>query len=127
MTKNILTVIFCMAGSAAICWLCDWKAKVVAWMLIFWVVIAVGVAGATFSEQIRAKKNNRRQRKMAISSEKALEAAKVIVDFCNEQRGCQNCIFRLYGADHWKCHMYAFDLQDVLSNIEAKKKNHGFI
>ena len=127
MTKNILTVIFCMAGSAAICWLCDWKAKVVAWMLIFWVVIAVGVAGATLSEQIRAKKNNRRQRKMAISSKKALEAAKVIVDFCNEQRGCQNCIFRLYGADHWKCHMYAFDLQDVLSNIEAKKKNHGFI
>ena len=64
---------------------------------------------------------------MAISSKKALEAAKVIVEFCNEQKGCQNCIFRLHGADHWKCHMYAFDLQDVLSNIEAKKKNHGFI
>ena len=64
---------------------------------------------------------------MAISSKKALEAAKVIVDFCNEQNGCQNCIFRLYGADHWKCHMYAFDLRDVLSNIEAKKKNHGWI
>ena len=52
-----------MAGSAAICWLCDWRAKVVAWMLIFWVVIAVGVAGATLSEHIRAKKNNGRQRK----------------------------------------------------------------
>ena len=64
---------------------------------------------------------------MAISSKRALEAAKVIVDFCNEQNGCQNCIFRLYGADHWKCHMYAFDLQDVLSNIEAKKKNRGWI
>ena len=38
---------------------------------------------------------------MAISSKKALEAAKVIVDFCNEQKGCQNCIFRLYGADRW--------------------------
>ena len=49
-----------MAGSAAICWLCDWKAKAIAWMLIFWVVIAVGVAGAMLSEQIRAKKNNRR-------------------------------------------------------------------
>ena len=68
-----------------------------------------------------------RQMKMAISSKKALEAAKVIVDFCNEQEGCQNCIFRLYGADHWKCHIYAFDLQDVLSNIEAKKKNHGYL
>ena len=63
MTKNILTIIFCMAGSVAICWLCDWRAKVIAWMLIFWVVIAVGVAGATLSEQIRAKKNNGRQRK----------------------------------------------------------------
>ena len=60
MTKNILTIIFCMAGSAAICWLCDWNAKAVAWALLFWAVLAVSVAGATLSEQIRAKKNNRR-------------------------------------------------------------------
>ena len=64
---------------------------------------------------------------MAISSKKALEAANVIVDFCNEQKGCQNCIFRLYGAEHWICNMYAYDLKDVLSNIEAKKKNHGYL
>ena len=64
---------------------------------------------------------------MAISSKKALEAAKVIVDFCEEQKGCQNCIFRLHGSDHWKCHIESFDLQDVLRNIEAKKKNHGWI
>lgn len=62
-----------------------------------------------------------------ISTNKALESAKVIVEFCKEQRGCQNCIFRLHGADHWKCHIEAFDLQDVLSNIEAKKKNRGHI
>lgn len=62
-----------------------------------------------------------------ISTKKVLEAVKVVTDFCEEQRGCQNCIFRLYGADHWKCHIEAFDLQDVLSNIEAKKKNGGFI
>lgn len=68
-----------------------------------------------------------RQSKIEISNKKALEAAKVIVDFCNKQRGCQNCIFRLYGADHWKCNIYAFDLQDVLSNIEAKKKNYGYL
>ena len=60
MKKNILTIIFCMAGSAAICWLCDWRAKVVAWMLIFWVVVAVSVAGATLSEHISSKKNSRR-------------------------------------------------------------------
>lgn len=62
-----------------------------------------------------------------ISTKKVLEAVKVVTDFCEEQRGCQNCIFRLHGADHWKCHIEAFDLQDVLSNIEAKKKNGGFI
>ena len=62
MTKNILTSIFCMAGSAAICWLCDWKAKVVAWMLIFWVVVAVGVAGATLSERIENRKAMRKEK-----------------------------------------------------------------
>ena len=62
---------------------------------------------------------------MSISSKKALEAAKVIVDFCNEQKGCQNCIFRMYGADHWKCNIEAFDLREVLWNIESKKKNNG--
>ena len=62
-----------------------------------------------------------------ISNKKALESAQVIADFCKEQRGCQNCIFREHGADSWKCHMDAFDLQDVLSNIEAKKKNRGYL
>ena len=56
MKRNILTIIFCMAGSAAICWLCDWKTKAIAWMLMFWVVLAVGVAGAMLSDHIRAKK-----------------------------------------------------------------------
>ena len=56
MTKNILTSIFCMAGSVAICWLCDWKAKAVMWMLLFWVVLAVSVAGATLSDYIEARK-----------------------------------------------------------------------
>ena len=62
-----------------------------------------------------------------ISSKRALESAQVIADFCKEQRGCQDCIFREYGADSWKCHIDAFDLQDVLSNIEAKKKNRGYL
>ena len=61
MKKNILTIIFCMAGSAAICWLCDWKAKVIAWMLIFWLIIAVGVAGATLSERIENRKAMRKE------------------------------------------------------------------
>ena len=61
MKKNILTIIFCIAASAAICWLCDWRAKVIAWMLIFWVVVAVGVAGATLSEQIENRKAMRKE------------------------------------------------------------------
>lgn len=64
---------------------------------------------------------------MTRKQKEAVEAAKIVVEYCKEQRSCQNCIFRLYGADHWKCHMYAFDLQDVLSNIEAKKKNRGYL
>lgn len=64
---------------------------------------------------------------MAISNKKALEAAKVIADFCKEQCGCQNCIFRLYGCENWHCAIGAFDLQDVLRNIGAKKKNHGYL
>ena len=56
MKKSILTIIFCVAASAAICWLCNWRTKVIAWMLIFWVVIAVGVAGATLSDYIEARK-----------------------------------------------------------------------
>ena len=64
---------------------------------------------------------------MAISNNKALEAAKVIADFCKEQQSCQNCIFRQHGAEQWGCHIRAFDLQDVLSNIAAKKKNRGYL
>ena len=61
MKKNILTIVFCIAGSAAICWLCDWRTKVVAWMLIFWLVIAVSVAGATLGERIENRKAMRKE------------------------------------------------------------------
>ena len=64
---------------------------------------------------------------MAISIKKAVGAAKTLIEFCEEQRGCQNCIFRKFGADHWQCNIEAFDLREVLWNIEAKKKNHGYI
>ena len=49
-----------MAGSAAICWLCDWNAKAVAWTLLFWAVLAVSVAGATLSERIENRKAMRK-------------------------------------------------------------------
>ena len=64
---------------------------------------------------------------MAISANKAFEAAKVIRDYCNEQKSCQNCIFRLYGCSNWNCAIGAFALQDIVSNMEAKKKNRGYL
>ena len=62
-----------------------------------------------------------------ISNKKVLESAKVIVDFCKEQHGCQNCIFRKYGADSWDCHLRAFEMEYILENIERKKRNRGYI
>lgn len=64
---------------------------------------------------------------MTISNKKVIEATQIIVDYCEQQRGCQNCIFREYGADAWKCHIDAFDMQDVLWNIEAKKRKRGYL
>ena len=62
-----------------------------------------------------------------ITDKKAVESAKTLVEFCKQQCGCQNCIFRAFGADHWNCHIEAFDLQDIIWNMEAKKKNRGYI
>lgn len=62
-----------------------------------------------------------------ISSKVALNCAETIAQFCKEQRGCQNCVFRQFGADHWNCHIDAFDIREVLDNIEAKKKNYGYL
>lgn len=62
-----------------------------------------------------------------ISAKKAVEAAEIISNYCKQRASCQNCIFRLYGADSWKCHIEALDLQDVLANIETKKKNGGWL
>ena len=62
-----------------------------------------------------------------ISNQKVLAAAQTIVDFCHQQKSCQNCIFRLFGADSWKCHVEALNLGDVLDNIAAKKKNRGYL
>lgn len=62
-----------------------------------------------------------------MTTKKVLESAKVIVAYCKEQSNCQNCIFRLYGAENWHCAIGAFELRDVLSNIEAKKKHGGYI
>lgn len=64
---------------------------------------------------------------MAISNKKAVDAAKVLVEFCKEQVGCQNCIFRQFWADGWNCQIEAYDLRDTIDNINAKKINHGYL
>lgn len=62
-----------------------------------------------------------------ISNKKVVEAATVVANYCKEQQSCQNCIFRLHGCENWHCAIGAFEIQDVLSNIESKKKNCGYI
>lgn len=64
---------------------------------------------------------------MGITNKKAVEAAKVLVEFCEKQAGCQNCIFRQFGADHWNCQIEAYDLRDTLDNIKGKSINHGYL
>ena len=64
---------------------------------------------------------------MAISKKKAVEAAKMLVEYCRVQRSCQNCIFRKFRADHWGCNIEGIDLNEVMDNYEAKKRNHGYI
>lgn len=57
----------------------------------------------------------------AIRDNKALEAATVIAEYCKSKGSCQNCIFRKHGGESWRCQIQAMDLQDVVSNIKAKK------
>lgn len=51
----------------------------------------------------------------------------MLVEFCKEQAGCQNCIFRQFGADHWNCQIEAYDLRETLANINGKKKIYGYL
>lgn len=62
-----------------------------------------------------------------MTDKKALEAAETIVAYCIDQRGCQNCIFRKFAPNNWKCEICAFELRNVLGNKEAKRKNGGWI
>jgi hypothetical protein len=65
-----------------------------------------------------------------ISNKKAFEAAKIVAEYCKERSGCQNCIFRLNKCDHWECqmkHPEYLDEREISGNIEAKKKNRGYI
>lgn len=66
-----------------------------------------------------------------MTDKKAIEYADALAKFCTEQKGCQNCVFRKYGADHWNCNIQCFafnyDRDEVFVNAEAKRKNHGYI
>lgn len=62
-----------------------------------------------------------------ISSKKTLACVETLVKFHKEQSGCQNCIFRRFGSEHWHCQIEAYGLQEVLENIKAKKKNQGYL
>lgn len=65
-----------------------------------------------------------------ISDKKALENAIILSNFCKEQRGCQNCIFRKFGAGQWKCHVGEpewWDIDEIARQVEAKRRNNGYL
>lgn len=65
-----------------------------------------------------------------VSDKRAEDCAKTLAQFCEEQDGCQNCIFRAFAADRWKCHVGEpawWDLEEVADNMKAKKRNHGYL
>lgn len=64
---------------------------------------------------------------MPISNKKAVECAETLVAYCKQRKFCQNCIFREFGVDSWNCQLKIFDLKEVLENIEAKKRNGGYL
>lgn len=67
---------------------------------------------------------------MAISNKKLLETVKTISTFCEEQPCCQDCVLRVFCADGWNCCMMSYnvsELSEAMANIEAKKKNKGYI
>lgn len=60
---------------------------------------------------------------MAISNKKAVEAAKVIADYCKEQTSCQNCIFRLHGCENWHCAILLIPIRDFSSWLRCCSKH----
>lgn len=62
-----------------------------------------------------------------ISDASAIKAAETLVEFCNQQKACQNCIFRLYGAEEWKCNIKAYDLREAVAAKASKSRHQGFI
>lgn len=67
-----------------------------------------------------------------ISDKKALDCIQTLIDFCDEQMYCENCIFREMGGDHWNClidvrHDMQFVLNDATGHYYAKRKRGGWI
>ncbi|MBO4284302.1 MAG: hypothetical protein J5958_06745 [Clostridia bacterium] len=66
-----------------------------------------------------------------ISHKRAIEAAKTIVSYCEQQNGCQNCIFREHKPDHWDCKIFAHYLRERITDVpyvlDAKKRNGGYL
>ena len=71
-----------------------------------------------------------------MTDKKAIECAVALAEFCEAQRGCQNCIFRRHACDHWDCNIAKIkngkyfltdELIDIRGCYEAKRKKGGYI
>ena len=70
------------------------------------------------------------KREYFAAEKKAIEAAKVLHEFCEKMVMCQNCIFRKHGGDLWECHLERIkflDMRDIEENKQAKRKKGGYI
>ena len=63
---------------------------------------------------------------------KAIQCVRSLIDFCKEQTGCQNCIFRKYGGDHWGCNISSIVknpdiISDAMDCRFGKRLHNGWI
>ena len=56
-----------------------------------------------------------------VSNKRAEDCAKTLAQFCKERGGCQNCIFRAFGADRWAAHLRAYNCR---ANAPEQNKKH---
>ena len=67
-----------------------------------------------------------------INDKKALDCIQTLINFCEEQKMCENCIFREHSGDHWNClldvrHSMQFVLNDALGAYSAKRSTGGWV
>ena len=67
--------------------------------------------GAKMDEEYPEREDN------PMTDAKAIACAEALIQFCNEQRGCRNCVFR--GHESWRCNISAYTFQNEYNSAEV--------